>query len=235
MLAALLRSVVNNLRGTGRSAPQRPRGRRSVRSSSAALELPAAERRSYIDRQCDRDAGLRRELIDLLAASESDSLLDRPLDSLLKPLLADDTPTATAVADARFVLQYELLERVPGGGMGVIYRARDTRLQRVVALKFLPAGPQRRRARQVTVPARSARRRGARPRNVCTIHEIGETDDGQLFIAMPFYAGETVADRVRARSAAGGSRPSASHGRSRKGSRTRTSAASSIATSSRRT
>ena len=116
---------------------------------------------------------------------------------MLKPLLADDTPTATAVADARFVLQDELLEEGRcGGGMGVIYRARDTRLQREVALKCLPAAlsADPRAKSRFLLEARAAA--ALDHRNVCTIHEIGETADGQLFIAMPFYAGETVADRV---------------------------------------
>ena len=193
MLAALFRSVVNNLRGARR--PHAAWGKVSP-ILSAALELPASERRAHIDRACGTDDALRRELLELLAASEADSLLDRPLDAIAKPLFANEAPTVTAVADAQFVLHYELLQRIPGGGMGVIYRARDTRLQRPVALKCLPT------ALNADPRAKSRFLQEARAaaaldhKNVCTIHEIGETRDGQLFIAMPFYAGETVADRL---------------------------------------
>jgi tetratricopeptide (TPR) repeat protein/class 3 adenylate cyclase len=102
----------------------------------------------------------------------------------------------TAVADAQFVLHYELLQRIPGGGMGVIYRARDTRLQRLVALKCLPTAlsVDPRAKSRFLLEARAAA--ALDHKNVCTIHEIGDTGDGQLFIAMPFYAGETLADRL---------------------------------------
>ncbi|MFQ5890980.1 MAG: serine/threonine-protein kinase, partial [Gemmatimonadota bacterium] len=83
--------------------------------------------------------------------------------------------------------QYAIESRLGGGGMGTVYRARDTRLGRTVALKFLPphlgaSGAGRERflvEAQVTA-------RLDHP-NICTILEIGETDDGRLFIAMPFY------------------------------------------------
>jgi serine/threonine protein kinase/tetratricopeptide (TPR) repeat protein len=196
MFAALLRSVVNSLRGAGRPATPASSWERLAPILSAALELPAGERRAHIERACGADDALRRELLELVAASEGGSPLDRPVAAMLDPLFADDTPTMTAVADAQFVLHYELLQRIPGGGMGVIYRARDTRLQRLVALKCLPPalGADARAKSRFLLEARAAA--ALDHKNVCTIHEIGETRDGQLFIAMPFYAGETVADRL---------------------------------------
>ena len=79
----------------------------------------------------------------------------------------------------------------------VVYKARDERLGRQVALKFLLAVPQRRAA----APSRGSSRRRARPRRSITrtsarSYEIGETDDGQLFIAMPLYEGETLQARL---------------------------------------
>ncbi len=80
--------------------------------------------------------------------------------------------------------------------MGVIYRARDTRLHRVVALKVLPSAL----SSDANAKARfllEARAAAALDHpNVCAIYEVGETADGQLFISMPFYEGETVAERL---------------------------------------
>jgi serine/threonine protein kinase len=91
---------------------------------------------------------------------------------------------------------YEIVEQIGAGGMGVVYKAMDTRLQRSVALKFL---------RPHLVPNADAKRRFMREaqaasalehNNICTIYEVDETPDGQMYLAMRFYEGETLADRI---------------------------------------
>ena len=81
--------------------------------------------------------------------------------------------------------------------MGLVYKARDERLERHVALKFLsphlstqPAAKQR-----FLIEARAAA--ALEHPNVCTIHEIGETDEGHLFLSMPLYDGETLESRLK--------------------------------------
>ncbi len=90
------------------------------------------------------------------------------------------------------VAQYEVLDRLGGGGMGVVYRARDTKLGRQVALKFLPPqwsydeGAKQRFIREAQAASATDHR------NICTIHNIEETGDGRLFIVMALYEGRTL-------------------------------------------
>ena len=94
------------------------------------------------------------------------------------------------------VTQYEILAKLGGGGMGVVYRARDLKLSRPVALKFLP--PQWSHdedAKQRFI--REAQAASATDhRNICTIHNIEHTDDGRLFIVMACYEGETLKQKL---------------------------------------
>ena len=90
---------------------------------------------------------------------------------------------------------YEIVSPLGAGGMGEVYRARDTRLERDVALKLLPAaaaGDELARARLLR-EARLASK--LNHPNVCTIHEVGEAD-GQIFVAMELVGGETLAERL---------------------------------------
>ena len=88
--------------------------------------------------------------------------------------------------------------RLGGGGMGIVYKAEDTRLKRAVALKFLP--PELTRddeARQRFVQEAQAASALDHP-NICTVHEVGEGVDGTLYIAMASYDGETLDGLLRA-------------------------------------
>jgi serine/threonine-protein kinase len=92
--------------------------------------------------------------------------------------------------------RYQVLECIGVGGMGAVYRARDTGLERDVALKFLPSylhHPSQ-DAERLFVEARAAA--ALEHPNVCTIHEIGIADDGRPFIAMALYSGETLKERL---------------------------------------
>ena len=89
------------------------------------------------------------------------------------------------------ISHYKILEKLGEGGMGVVYKAEDTKLKRPVALKFL--------SHHLTANTDAVKRFTTEAQttsaldhaNICTIYEVDETKDGQLFIAMAYYGGET--------------------------------------------
>ncbi len=94
------------------------------------------------------------------------------------------------------VSHYKILEHLGGGGMGVVYKAQDLKLDRPVALKFLPPDLTRDpEARQRFIHEAKAASALDHP-NICVVHEIGETDDVQIFIVMAYYGGETLKETI---------------------------------------
>lgn len=98
----------------------------------------------------------------------------------------------------RIVSHYKVVDELGGGGMGRVYRAEDTRLGRDAALKFLPPDltrdPEARERFKLEARAASSLDHA----NICTIYDVDETEDGQLFIAMAFYAGQTLKAKLAA-------------------------------------
>ncbi len=94
------------------------------------------------------------------------------------------------------IYQYNIIEKTGGGGMGVVYKAKDEKLDRIVALKFLPPHllADEEAEKRFMSEAKSAS--SLDHPNICTIYDINKTDDGELFIAMAFYEGETLKKKL---------------------------------------
>lgn len=160
---------------------------------AAALDLSADGRRALLEARCD-DPDLRDYVDRLLTAHDASGDFLVGVDTAAAAALiesVDDT-----LQEGTGIGSYRLLRTLGRGGMGRVYLAEDTSLDRRVALKFLPP--------HLTSDARAKRRLINEAKaasaldhpNIAVVHEIGETPDGRLFIAMPYYDGETLQQRI---------------------------------------
>lgn len=156
------------------------------------VDLDPDIRASRLEQIAIEDPALERELLALLAAyAQSDALLSR-LEGVASPATwADD-----AVRENARVGPYRVLGEIGRGGMGVIYKALDQRLERLVALKFMPRhlGADPRAEARFLTEARAAS--ALDHPNICTVYETGRTGEGRLYIAMAFYEGQTLSARI---------------------------------------
>ena len=97
----------------------------------------------------------------------------------------------------KIVSHYRILEKLGGGGMGVVYKAKDTKLNRFVALKFLPPHLNLDSDAERDLISEAKAASAFDHPNICTIYEIDKTTDNQLFISMACYEGETLKKKLK--------------------------------------
>src|SRR5260221_627288 len=159
----------------------------------AALDRAPAERTAFLDQVCGGDTALQAEAISLISAHDAAAdFIEEPAITLdAHVILGDDSLKNIG----REVGPYKIIERLGGGGMGEVYLAQDGRLDRLVALKVLPAYfvSDDTRLRRFQREARAAS--ALNHPNILTIHEVGELE-GVHFIATEFIDGHTIRESI---------------------------------------
>jgi len=167
----------------------------------SAISLDPDARNAYVEGQCGSDESLRAEVDKLIAShgqASKDGFISGNAAELAAPLLVEedeDAPHRT-LSDGQQFGSYVILNTLGAGGMGEVYLARDTRLDRTVALKILAPdiSTDKRRMQRFRQEAKVAS--SLNQPNILTVYEFGEVND-LTFLATEFVDGETLRDHLR--------------------------------------
>ncbi|CAN5217481.1 hypothetical protein BH10ACI1_BH10ACI1_34890 [soil metagenome] len=157
------------------------------------LDLPSEERKPYLEKECTGDEAIISEVESLIESFEHDSgFLDEPVFELGLGAIGNQAQKNLAGTTIGF---YELEEKIGAGGMGDVYRAVDTRLNRRVALKFLSASLENDNAAKRRFVKEAQAVAMLEHPNICAIHGIEQSAEHN-FIVMPYIEGCTLAEWI---------------------------------------
>jgi eukaryotic-like serine/threonine-protein kinase len=149
----------------------------------SAREREPGERETFLAEACRGDSELHREVESMLSQDEREGILERPAMEVAADLLADPAPEQPSVGAQ--LGPYRIESRLGAGGMGEVYRARDTRLNRTVAIKILKHQFSNRFEREARAIA------ALNHPNICTLHDVGPN-----YLVMELVEGPTLAERI---------------------------------------
>ena len=159
----------------------------------AAVELAPAKRGKFLKKTCGTDVELCREVEKLLASFEgAESFMESPAAAEVAGLIVENNQK---LKSGQRVAHYETLRQIGEGGMGEVYLAQDTRLNRKVALKILPANLTADKSRLQRFKQEAQAASALNHPNIITIYEIREFGDTHL-IATEYVEGETIRQKI---------------------------------------
>ena len=163
---------------------------------SAAQRLDAGQRPEFVRQACGDDEALRADIESLLAHEQGlGSFLEKPPGEAVTTATIAAPSSSMALSPGIRLGNFEIAELIGCGGMGEVYRARDNRLGRDVAVKVLPGemANDPSRCHRFELDARAVA--ALNHPNICTIHDIGE-HEGRRFIVMELLVGQTLKQRI---------------------------------------
>jgi serine/threonine protein kinase len=171
----------------------------------SALELEPKERAAYVAAKCGADELLRRDVERLIEShhqADNESFIEAPAVADAAPLLLSEDSDAQLHKDrleaGQLLSHYRIIQKVGAGGMGEVYLAEDTRLDRTVALKILPADVASDKSRMQRFKQEAKLASSLNQPNILTIFEFGDTDSLH-FIASEYVDGATLREYLRGR------------------------------------
>ena len=160
----------------------------------AALRRQPEERRRFVNEACGEDKTLLAEVESLLSSLDSaESFMETPAVAKVADVIEVETKK---LETGKCFGHYEIIEQIGAGGMGEVYLAEDTRLERKTAIKILPGNVAQDEERMQRFVREAKSASALNHPNIITIYEIGETDNTH-FIATEYIEGDTLRERLK--------------------------------------
>src|SRR5215510_11656342 len=159
----------------------------------AAVDVEEKNRASFLEEACGDDADLRQEVESLLAYDrQAKQFINQPALQATAVKLSNEPPSLIG----RKLGPYQIQVALGAGGMGEVYKARDTRLNRTVAIKVLPRYLSERADLRQRFEREARAIAGLNHPNICALHDVGR-EEGIDFLVMEYVEGETLSKRLR--------------------------------------